>query len=91
MTTLDELKATVDRLEGELQAAREAYNAVLVAGHEYKVGQTLVNKKGVRAQVSAVVVEYGNPRPYIRQFLKSGALGTRDRRAYSWDGWEIQS
>lgn len=75
MSTIEDLKAKVQRLEDQLKTARESLHRAMIEAHPIKVGD-LGTYGGIEAIVSSVVIRNGRVQIYARTKTKSGWHGT---------------
>jgi hypothetical protein len=90
MSTIDDLKAKVDRLRDQLRDAQKSYNDARIAEYPIKPGQVFINKKGQRGQVINLEVHYGRITPILGLFNKDGTLGARESVMNHWLEWKAE-
>jgi len=80
------LETDIGNLKEELSVLRQRRVNFLCP---FKIGVTLVNNKGKKAEVTGIYPSFGKDyRIKGRYILKNGGLGLAIHTLYDWDGWK---
>lgn len=88
---IEALKARVDELRKQLDAAISVWHAAVKDAYPIQPGATLISnrREAKMAVVTKLEVDYDTVAIYGRKVLKSGKLHATEQQLYSWDDWKV--
>jgi hypothetical protein len=88
MSTMEDLKAEVMRLEDELKTAKEKLANAIRESYPFQIGQLLEDNRRRRGILKSLDISYGwYIIPMIALCRKDGSAGMRLTPAFTWEDW----